>query len=171
MLCYTSLARYATLTPVVIGIAKKSCLRHYSAGWNTGSVQICVLGGYETTALSHRWPVSPSDSPPKSPGLPTLWTSGNESRGEPRAPAEFSCRLPHLPCFLWPSRMSSSSGFHPTQPLCLLLLLCFIAAFPSARVPEAELSHVLGWELHSLPGLKTLEFFLCVCVLYILCII
>ena len=113
------------------GVGKKSCLPHYSAGWNTGSVQICVLGRYETTALSHRWPVSPSDSlHPSLLGFP-FYEPLVASRGEPRAPAVFSCHLPRLPCCIWPSRMSSSSGFHPTQPLCLLLL-CFLAAFPSA---------------------------------------
>ena len=79
-LCYTSLARNATLAPVVTGIGKKSCLLHYSAGWNTGSVQICVLGRYEAAALSYRWPASPSDSLcPSLLGFP-LWTSGRKQR-------------------------------------------------------------------------------------------
>ena len=74
------LARNATLAPVVTGVGKKSCLLHYSAGWNTGSIQICVLGRYEAIALSYRWPASPSDSLyPSLLGFP-LWTSGRKQR-------------------------------------------------------------------------------------------
>lgn len=148
-LCYARLAMYHALCGN--GVGKKSCLRHYSAGWNTGNVQICVLGRYGLRP-GHRWQSAPSDSlHPSLLGFPFYEPLVAEQR-EATCFGSVLLSSATPSCFIWPSRMSSSSGFHPTNP-CACSCSASLPLFPLPEC-QAELT-APGWELLNLPGLKT----------------